>query len=110
MSTLTISGGEIRGQLSVSSVVNDPLFSSEMAPLIEGDLGIQLVTLTASLDGAQEPDDTSDSLATGFATVTIVVNGSEVTYSSTRSIDGITTADLLPVAGVSSIHIHNTPA
>ena len=88
--------GEIRGQLSLQS--DDTVD------------GIRTITLTASLDGAQEPDSASDSLATGDGTVTIVVDGFEITYSSTLSIDGITTADLLPVAGVSSIHIHNAPA
>ena len=88
-------GGEIRGQLLVQSDVTVG--------------GIRTITLTASLDGSQEPDGASDSLATGEGTVTIVVDGSEVTYSSTLSIDGITVADLLPVAGFSAIHIHNGP-
>lgn len=88
--------GEIRGQLSLQSDVTVG--------------GIRTLILSASLDAAQEPDNASDSTATGEATVTIVVDGSTVTYSSTLSIDGITTEDLLPVSGVSSIHIHNAPA
>lgn len=94
--TTTVASGEIRGQLSVSSDATVD--------------GVRTITLTANLDAAQEPGGTSDSLATGLGTVTIVVDGSNVTYSSTLAIDGITTADLMPVAGVSSIHIHNAPA
>ena len=89
-------GGEIRGQLD---------FVSEQ----EFD-GVRFISLTASLDGAQEPDDASDSTATGTGSVIIRVDGSNVTYSSTLTVDGISTADLLPVAGVSSIHIHNAEA
>ena len=89
-------GGEIRGQLLLQS---DNTVD-----------GVRTLTLAALLDAAQEPNDSSDSLATGSGTVTIVVDGSSVTYSSTLSIDGITVDDLLPVAGVSSIHIHNAPA
>ena len=93
--TLDFPGGEIRGQLLLQSdtTVN----------------GVRTLVLAASLDSAQEPDGASDSLATGEGTVTIVVDGTNVTYSSTLSIDGIAPADLLPVAGVSSIHLHNGP-
>lgn len=94
--TNSFPGGEIRGQLSVQSDV-----------MVDG---VRTIILTASLDGAQEPDNTSDSQATGDAIVTIVVDGPSTTYSSSLAIDGITTSDLLPVASVSSIHIHNAPA
>ena len=89
-------GGEIRGQLLLQS---DNTVD-----------GVRTLILTASLDAAQEPDDASDSLATGEGTVTITDDGSEVTYASTLSVDGIATSELLPVLGFSSIHIHNAPA
>ncbi|WP_037306715.1 CHRD domain-containing protein [Ruegeria halocynthiae] len=89
-------GGEIRGQLLVTSDVT------------EG--GIRTITLNAQLDAAQEPDGASDSEATGNGTVVIVVDGDSVTYSSDLSVSGISPMDLLPVAGVSSIHLHNAPA
>ncbi len=94
--TNEFNGGEIRGQLELQS---DSVVDS-----------VRVLTLSASLDGAQEPDGASDSTATGEARVTITVDGSTVTYSATLSVDGISVADLLPVAGVSSIHIHNAPA
>ena len=94
--TNDFASGEIRGQLAVASDTTAN--------------GIRTITLSATLDSAQEPGGTSDSTATGTATVTIIVDGSNVTYSAELSIDGITTADLLPVAGVSSIHIHNAAA
>ena len=89
-------GGEIRGQLLVESDVT------------EG--GVRTLVLNASLDSAQEPDNASDSLATGTGRVVIVVDGDSVTYSSDLSVTGLATSDLLPVAGVSSIHLHNAPA
>ena len=89
-------GGEIRGQLDVDlDVVVD---------------GVRFITLSASLDGAQEPDDASDSTATGEGIVVIRVDGSSVTYSAELNVNGIATSELMPVAGVSSIHIHNAPA
>ncbi len=94
--TTDFGGGEIRGQLLLQSDVTDN--------------GVRTLTLAAALDSGQEPGGTSDSDATGSATVTIVVDGSTVTYSSTLNVDGITVSDLLPVAGVSSIHLHNAPA
>ncbi|MEM9778446.1 MAG: CHRD domain-containing protein, partial [Pseudomonadota bacterium] len=94
--TNDFNGGEIRGQLEVQSDVT------------EG--GVRTLTLRAELDSAQEPGPTSDSLATGVGVVTIVVDGAEVTYSSDLSVSGLSTSDLLPVAGVSSIHLHNAPA
>jgi Ca2+-binding RTX toxin-like protein len=94
--TADFPGGEIRGQLLLQS---DATID-----------GVRTLTLSASLDSAQEPGGSSDSAATGQATVVITVDGSNVSYASTLSVDGIVTADLLPVAGVSSIHIHNAPA
>jgi Ca2+-binding RTX toxin-like protein len=94
--TADFPGGEIRGQLGFQS---DSTVD-----------GVRTLTLTAALDAAQEPNNASDSEATGEATVTIVVDGSAVTYSASLSVDGIAVADLMPVAGVSSIHIHNAPA
>ena len=89
-------GGEIRGQLLLQSDVTVD--------------GVRTLTLAGSLDAAQEPDNASDSSATGEGTVVITIDGSSVTYDSTLSIDGILVSDLLPVAGVSAIHIHNAPA
>ncbi len=94
--TQNFPGGEIRGQLLLQS---DQTVD-----------GVRTLSLTASLDSAQEPGPTSDSDATGMGTLTIVVDGTRVTYSSTLSITGIETSDLMPVAGVSSIHLHNAPA
>ncbi len=95
--TNSFNGGEIRGQLLVLSDETD------------GDSGVRTITLNAALDSSQEPGPTSDSEATGIGVVTIVVDGADVTYSSSLSVTGIATTDLLPVAGVSSIHIHNAP-
>lgn len=94
--TQSFPGGEIRGQLLLQSDVTDN--------------GIRTITLAASLDSAQEPNDSSDSTATGTGTVTIVDDGNQVTHASTLTVDGISTADLLPVAGISAIHIHNAEA
>lgn len=94
--TNDFNGGEIRGQL---------IFQSETT--VDG---LRVIDLTATLDGAQEPDDASDSLATGSGSVKITVDGDSITYSSTLAITGLATSDLLPVAGVSSIHLHNAPA
>ena len=90
-------GGEIRGQLLVESDVT------------RGDT--RIITLTADLDSAQEPGGVSDSLATGEGVVRIYIDGAgAVTYSSVLRIDGITSDELLPVAGISAIHIHSAPA
>ena len=89
-------GGAIRGQLLLQS---DSTVD-----------GVRTLVLTASLDSAQEPGPTSDSPATGTGSLTIVVDGTSVTYSSDLEIVGLTTDDLLPVAGISAIHIHNAPA
>ncbi|MEM8812605.1 MAG: CHRD domain-containing protein [Pseudomonadota bacterium] len=98
--TADFPGGEIRGQLLLQSDV------------IEGQL--RTVELAGGLDASQEPGPTSDSEATGFATVTIVQNlaTGEVTYSSELSVTGLNEADLLtPIPGVvSAIHLHNAPA
>ena len=93
-------GGEIRGQLLVDSDVT------------EGN--IRTIELSGGLDAAQEPGPTSDSDATGQATLTVVQNldTGEVTYSSELSVTGLNEADLqTPAPGVlSAIHLHNAPA
>jgi hypothetical protein len=91
-------GGEIRGQLD--TIVSDEVIG-----------GVRTIVLSASLDAAQEPNNASDSEATGSATVTLVVaaDGS-VSYSVDLDITGLATSDLLPVAGFSAIHLHNAPA
>ncbi len=92
-------GGEIRGQLEVVS-----------------DTGAghsRVIELAGSLDAAQEPGPTSDSDATGEATVTISFNeAGEVLYSSELTVVGLNEADLQsPIPGVvSPIHLHNAPA
>ena len=97
--TAEFPGGEIRGQLSVSSdeTVN----------------GVRTITLNGSLDAAQEPNDSSNSEATGEGQVVITVAADgTVTYSSTLSISGISTSELQSPnpAAVSAIHLHNAPA
>ncbi len=95
--TSDFGAGEIRGQIDqlVSDTTTD---------------GVRTITLTASLDAAQEPGPTSDSLATGEATVVIVqaADGS-ISYSTDLSVSGLATSNLLPVAVFSAIHIHNAP-
>ena len=97
--TADFPGGEIRGQLEVVS-----------------DTGTghgRVIELAGSLDASQEPGPTSDSAATGEATLTIRFNeAGEVVYSSELSVTGLDEADLLtPVPGVvSAIHLHNAPA
>ncbi len=92
-------GGEIRGQLEVVS-----------------DIGAghnRVIELAGSLDAAQEPGPTSDSEATGEATLTIRFNeAGDVVYSSELTVTGLNEADLqTPVPGaVSAIHLHNAPA
>jgi Ca2+-binding RTX toxin-like protein len=92
--------GEIRGQLLVDS--------DETVD------GIRTITLSGTLDAAQEPGPTSDSEATGQATLVVTQNlvTGEVTYSSDLSVTGLNEADLLtPIPGVvSAIHLHNAPA
>ncbi|WP_299043592.1 CHRD domain-containing protein [uncultured Tateyamaria sp.] len=92
-------GGEIRGQLLV---VSDT-----------GQGHDRVIELAGSLDAAQEPGPTSDSAATGEATLTIRFNeAGEVVYSSELTVTGLNEADLqTPVPGVvSAIHLHNAPA
>jgi len=94
--TANFPGGEIRGQLAVTS--------DETVD------GIRTIELAGSLDAAQEPGPTSDSDATGAATVTIVQDAEGiVTYSSELDVAGISAEDLLtPIPGVvSAIHLHN---
>ncbi|MEP5494457.1 MAG: CHRD domain-containing protein, partial [Marinobacter sp.] len=86
--TADFPGGEIRGQLEVVS-----------------DTGTghnRVIELAGSLDASQEPGPTSDSAATGEATLTIRFNeAGEVVYSSELSVTGLNEADLLtPVPGV----------
>ena len=94
--------GEIRGQL----------FVVEGGDVIEGD--IRTITLAGNLDSSQEPGPTSDSEATGTASLVITQNllTGEVTYSSELSVVGLEESDLLtPIPGVvSAIHLHNAPA
>ncbi|WP_415919529.1 beta strand repeat-containing protein [Tateyamaria sp. SN6-1] len=97
--TADFPGGEIRGQFYV---VSDT-----------GQGHDRVIELAASLDAAQEPGPTSDSDATGEATLTISFNEQgETLYSSELSVTGLNEADLLtPVPGVvSAIHLHNAPA
>ncbi|MEO0645451.1 MAG: spondin domain-containing protein [Cyanobacteria bacterium J06650_10] len=95
--TNDFNGGEIRGQLST---IDDQRTN-----------GVGTVVLSGALDAAQEPGPTSDSAATGTGRVTLVVGADgEITYSLDLDITGLATSDLLPVAGVSSIHLHNAPA
>ena len=72
--------------------------------------GTRVLTLAASLDSAQEPDNASDSDATGEATVKIIIDPEgNATYSVDLVVDGIAIDDLIPVAIFSAIHIHNAP-
>ena len=90
-------GGEIRGQLD--TVVSDETVD-----------GVRTLVLEASLDSAQEPNGTSDSMATGEGTITIVVDtDGNATYSGTLEVDGISTGELIPVGPFSAIHLHNAP-
>jgi len=94
--TNDFNGGEIRGQLITQS--------DETVD------GVRTLVLSADLDAAQEPGPLSDSTAVGTGTVTIVFDGTTTTYSSDLNVVGLATSDLLPVAGFSSIHLHNAPA
>ena len=91
-------GGEIRGQLLLQSDETN-------------EDGVRTIVLASDLDASQEPGPTSDSAATGSGTVIITVAaGGTVTYDNDLTINGIAPSELLPVAGVSSIHLHNAPA
>ncbi|MEM9231436.1 MAG: CHRD domain-containing protein, partial [Pseudomonadota bacterium] len=97
--TADFPGGEIRGQLFVVSDI--------------GDGHDRVIELAGALDASQEPGPTSDSEATGEATLTITFNAQgEVIYSSDLSVTGLNEDDLqTPVPGVvSAIHLHNAPA
>ncbi|MEM9063808.1 MAG: spondin domain-containing protein [Pseudomonadota bacterium] len=97
--TMAFPSGEIRGQLG--TIVSDDTETD----------GTRTIVLSAALDASQEPDPPSDSEATGTGTVTITVSpGGEITYANDLTVNGIDTPDLMPVAGVSSIHLHNAPA
>ena len=92
-------GGEIRGQFEV---VSDT-----------GEGNSRVIELAATLDAAQEPDNASDSEATGTASLTISFDETgQVVYSSELSVVGLNEADLqTPIPGVvSAIHLHNAPA
>jgi len=96
--TTEFGGGEIRGQL-------DTIVSDETVD------GVRTLVLSASLDASQEPNDSSDSDATGSATVTFVFDAEgNATYSTELDVTGISTSELMPVAGFSAIHLHNAPA
>ncbi len=97
--TADFPGGEIRGQLEV---VSDTGAGHD-----------RVIELAGTLDASQEPGPTSDSAATGEATLTIRFNeAGDVVYSSELSVTGLNEADLqTPVPGVvSAIHLHNAPA
>ena len=95
--TAQFPGGEIRGQ--IDEVISDKTVG-----------GTRVLTLAANLDAAQEPDDASDSAATGEATVKIIVDPEgNATYSVDLVVNGIAIDDLIPVAVFSEIHIHNAP-
>ena len=95
--TNDFNAGEIRGQLD--TVVDNTVG------------GNGTIVISGGLDASQEPGPTSDSEATGTGSVTInVVGGVAESYSLDLDISGLATSDLLPVAGVSSIHIHNAPS
>ena len=97
--TNEFNGGEIRGQLD--QVISDATDIN----------GIRTVVIEADLDAAQEPGGTSTSAATGsgLVTITVAADGA-VSYSVDLETSGLPASDLLPVAGVSSIHLHNAPA
>lgn len=88
--------GALRGQLEV---VSESILD-----------GVRTIELAANLTAEQEPNNSSTSLGSGQGTMTIVSEGDVITYSSTLVISGLTSAELLPVAGFSAIHIHNAAA
>ncbi len=98
--TADFPGGEIRGQLD--TVVSDETVD-----------GVRTLVLSASLDASQEPNDASDSDATGSATVTVVIDAEgNATYSSDLAIEGINVDDLITLGNgaLSAIHLHNAPS
>lgn len=99
--TAEFPGGEIRAQLN----------------LVEGSdtrdhEGYGTFVVAGEFSSDQEPGGTSDSEATGTASLTVTVTPEGVTYSSTIDVVGLAESDLLtPVPGaVSAIHLHNAPA
>ncbi|MEL6693668.1 MAG: CHRD domain-containing protein, partial [Pseudomonadota bacterium] len=91
-------GGEIRGQLAITSDNRD-------------DAGVGTIVLEGILNSAQEPMDASDSAASGFGTITITVDDmGNATYSGSLSVDGIAVSELMTVGPFSAIHLHNAPA
>ena len=55
-------------------------------------------------------DNASDSLATGQATVKIIIDPEgNATYSTDLTVEGIDVDNLIPVAIFSAIHLHNAP-
>ena len=97
-SDFSFTDGEIRGQLNLQSDTTAN--------------GIRTVVLAGPLTSAQVTNNDSDSDATGQATVTITVDGSEVNYSADVSVNGISTSELQSGAifGASAITIHNADA
>lgn len=92
-------GGEIRGQLSVTSDATVD--------------GVRTIVLDANLDAAQEPNNASDSDATGTGQVTITVDADgNAVYNSTLEIIGISPSELITLGNgaLSAIHLHNAPA
>jgi len=86
-------GGEIRGQLSVSS--------DETVD------GVRTIVLDGALDAAQEPMDASDSAATGVGQVTITVDvDGNATYSSTLDISGISPSELITLGNGALVCAH----
>ena len=91
-------GGEIRGQLTITSDNRD-------------DAGVGTIVLEGILNSAQEPMDASDSAASGFGTITITVDEmGNATYSGSLSVDGIAVSELMTVGPFSAIHLHDAPA
>ena len=72
---------------------------------------MRTIIIEGDLDAAQEPNDASDSAATGTSVTTIVVaaDGS-VTYSTELNVEGIAPSELISLGAVSAIHLHNAPA
>ena len=96
--TSEFGGGEIRGQL-------DTILSDETVD------GVRTIVIEGDLDAAQEPNDASDSEATGTSVTTIVVaaDGS-VTYSTELEVTGLAPSELISLGAISAIHLHNAPA
>ncbi len=90
--THDFAAGELRGQ--IDTIIEDVTDGS----------GVRTVVLSALLDAAQAG---ADGVASGHATLTLIVDAAgTVSYSTALTVQGLSTADLLPVAGQSAIHIH----